>query len=235
MRFRLVVVVVLGALLSGCSGDDGPSGPDTIVHDLWIGGAYFYIPGSRANGITTGAVVFVRDGGEYGAIVSGLTVKINDQELAYDSSQGFYYGEAPTIASGEFGTISVSDGLGTVSQAVQVPFAPSNLEIDGGAWDITDAWTQNRVTWQNPVMVGQGTAWYVYDVVGDQATLLYYNLGTSHQTSFTCYNYDLAYFETITSIGCVVFQGNYAEFLDNPSGSAVLMLTGVAADWSVTP
>jgi hypothetical protein len=241
MRSRCVRVIALGMLVaipglllcSGC-GSDNPSGPETIVHDLYIGGSYYYFPGGSPTGVTNGAAVFVRRDNHTGPVVSGLTVTVNGYQLQFQQSVGFYSGVVPSLVSGQDVTVSVSDGLGTVSQTVQVPYAPSNLRLFTGAWDISSSSASNRLMWDNPIMVGQGLLCYVYDYDGTHAQLLYYaSTSVSTANSHLIFNYELTYYAAMSSALCLVCQGNYATYTSNPDNSSVIVLTGVWGDWPV--
>jgi len=226
----LVVIAIFGI---GCS-SSSPSGPDSIVGDLWIGGAYYYYPDGGPTRATNGALVIVRDGGETGPVVSGLTVKIGGATLAYQQATGYYTGLVPGLVSGQDVRLSVSDGLGTTSKAVQVPFALSDLSVDGGAWDITSLFTTNTVRWDNPTVVGQELFVFFYDYVGSGTTYLGSTWSSNaYNESVTVSNSLLNYYSSISTMRCVALQVNRSAFANHPTGSEFLVLAGDWADWPV--
>lgn len=233
-------ILVLAAVIAltccwGCSGSDSPSGPESIVGDLWIGAAYFYFPGGGPSRATNGAMVIVRDGTETGPIVADLTVTINGESLSFQQSVGYYSGVVPSVVSGQNVTVSVSDGLGSVSQTVQVPYALTDLDLAGGAWDISSLFAPNTLTWDNPVAVGQQLFVYIYDYDGQTAT--YLGSATSdnpYLESIIVFNTQLAYYESMSAARCTAFQVNRAAFSGQPSGSELLVLSGDWGDWPVT-
>jgi hypothetical protein len=138
------------------------------------------------------------------------------------------------LVSGQDVSLSVSDGLGTASKSVQVPFALTDLSVDGGAWDISSAFTSNTVRWDNPVVVGQELFIYFYDYDGSGTT--YLGGATSdnaYNESITVYNSLLNYYSTITTMRCVALQVNRSTFADHPEGSEFLVLAGDWGDWPV--
>jgi len=218
--------------IGGCS-SDSPSGPDSVVGDLFIGGIYHYYPGGPPSRGVNGALVMVKDGAHDGPVVSGLTVKINGQELAFQQSTGYYTGVAPTVTSGENVTLSVSDGLGTLSRTAQVPYCPSDLALNNGAWDTSSSFATNTLTWDNPVSYGQSVGVYIYDDVGGDLESVFSGFNNDATAdAITLYNWQLDYYD-LTSVICMVGQVNYVYFEDNPDDSAVVVITGLWGGWPV--
>ncbi len=220
-------------LFGGCSSDDAPSAPKSIVRNLYIGGVCLYSPGGTP--LTDGAYVWVREGSNTGPVVSTLTVTLNGHELQFQQSLGLYMGVAPAVVSGENVTFSVSDGLGAVSRTVQVPYAPSSIRLNGPSWNNSSSLAMNTLFWNNPVTTGQGLGVYIYDYDGTNGSLLY--SGTTndpHVTTLSLSNSDLAYYQTITSVAAAVYHVNYAEFPDNPGESFVVVASATWAVWPVT-
>jgi hypothetical protein len=227
------MLAALTGSLGGCS-DNGPSGQSTIVNDIYIGGDYYFIPAGPLAGMVNGAMIVVRDGGDTGPVVTDLSVEVNGQELSFDESTGYYTGIVDGLASGDDVTISVSDGLGTVSQTVQVPYAPSDLQLVGGAWDITGSSSTNQLTWNNPATVGQAIAINIYDYDGLDADRIYWGaMGNTQATFRTLSNSELDYYATLTSVAAIVAHSNYAFFSGNPDASAVVVLGCATGTWPV--
>jgi len=232
-RSLVLGLCVVGAALlsSGCS-DEGPAGPSTIVGDLYIGGIYLYFPAGRPDPFVNGAYVIVRDGSSTGPVVPGLTVTVNSHALTFDQSVGLYTGVAPNLVSGDNVTISVSDGLGSVSRTVQVPYAPTDLQLIGGVWNTSSAWATNTLSWDNPVVLGQGIIVYLYDYDGAEGDLIHWAESENPSAvTLTVANSALAYYQGMTSVAAIVGQVNYVLFPSNPSGSAVVVLAGDAGAW----
>ena len=225
------IVCLLALSLVSCSSSD-PAGPDTIVEDLFIGGVYRHFPEGGPSRSVAGAFVVVRDGSQTGPVVGDLAVRINGHQLSFDQSIGYYVGVAPSLASGDDVTISVSDGLGSVSQTVQVPYAPSDFRLDGDVWDTSSSYAANTLRWDNPMITAQTLSLFIYDHDGDDITQVWAGEApNANTTSLTIYNYALSYYD-LTSAMAVVGQTNYSYFNDNPDQSAVVVL---ASDWGEWP
>jgi len=227
-----VLALALTLYVSGCGGGDSPAGPESVVNDLHITGYYFHFPAGSPAGITNGAAVIIREGNSTGPVVDDLTVTVNDYQLTFQQALGLYSGVAPSLVPGQNATFKISDGLGSVQQTVQVPYAISNLGLLGGYWSTYSALTVNSLAWDNPIVVGEGIATYLYDYDGVAAHSLYWAATElSQSTTFTVMNSQLAYYQSITSILVLCGQINYALFPQNPAGSGLLVMTGVWGSW----
>lgn len=234
LRFGLVAAALCIIFASGCS-DSGPSGPDTIVGDLWIAASCYCYPAGGPSGSPNSASVTVRQDTSTGAVVSDVSVAVNGTQLTYSQSLGCYRGAVPSLTAGQSASVSVSDGLGTATQAVQVPYAPLNLNLTGGSWDISNLSASNTLTWLNPGALGQKLAVFIWDYDGGSAALLGSPVSSNpNLVSLTIYNSQLAYYATIAGVRCEVFQVNEATFTGQPAGSSITALAGVWGDWPVS-
>ena len=233
-RFGLIAAAVCLLFASGCS-NSGPSGPDTIVGDLWIEATCFCYPGGGPSGVLNNATVTVREDSGTGNVVSSVSVSVNGSQLAHSQSLGCYIGTVPSLTPGQSASVSVSDALGTTTQAIQIPYAPSSLNLVGGSWDISSSGASNTLTWLNPVAVGQKLVLLIWDYDGGSAALLGSPVSANpNVVSITVHNWQLAYYATIAGVRCEVFQVNEAVFDGQPAGSSVSAFAGDWGDWPIS-
>ena len=175
-----------------------------------------------------------RDGGSGGPAVDGLTVSVNGQELSYSAGSGAYSGVIPAVPAGDDLTVSVSDGLGTVSRTAQVPHEAANVALQGGAWDTSGAAAENTLTWDNPVVLGEALGVFVYDQYSRDVSCVYelYD-GDPEDETLTISNSELSYYDLESAI-CLVGQVNYVDFEDNPGDSRVMVFAGSWDEWPVS-
>jgi hypothetical protein len=162
-------------------------------------------------------------------------VDINGHALTFAQGAGEYVGVVPGLAMGDTFRTCVSDGVDSVSSTIQVPHAPSALQLDGGVWDISGPSSINRLTWEIPAQVGQAVVVQLYDYDGlSSQLLLEITSGEPGYASLTIPNSALPYYETLAGVGAVVSQVDYAGFPGNPDDSMIAVHAGVMGTWSVS-
>ena len=222
------------SIVVGCS-TGNPSSPSGSVGCLYIGGDYLRLTGDPAQGFSEGAHIAIRHGSRTGRVASGLEVDINGHVLAFAQSVGEYVGAVPGLAMGDTLRICVSEGADSVDQTIQVPHAPSSLQLEGGSWDISGLSSVNRLSWDIPAELGQAVVVRLYDYDGlSSQLLLEIASGEPGYSSLTIPNSVLPYYETLAGVGAVVSQVDYAEFLGNPDDSMVAVHAGIMGTWPVS-
>lgn len=226
-----VLVLFSVLLLHGCS-KHSPSGPESIVANLLIIASYYYFPSGSPTGASGGPSVIVREGGETGPVVTGLTVTVNGSQLAFQQSLGLYGGPSLGLLPGQNATFRIADGIGAVEQTVQVPYAISGPRLLTGVWDTSDSGETNAIVWNNPIGGGGGILVYVYGYDGSSAhDLLHVEPRGSDDTNVMFYSWELAYSETIREVMACVGHFNEASFPGALSGSNLSAMTLSCASW----
>jgi hypothetical protein len=150
---RLTVVALASCALlisvGGCS-DKGPTGPESILTAVVVRGGYFYYHDGEPWGVSSIAAVDVEAGLAGHDTYEVLVVTVGGTRLSNAPGGSVYMGLVPGAAPGQQILFTVSDGIDTISQAVEVPHPPTGLELAGGAWDVSGLYASNTLTWQNP-------------------------------------------------------------------------------------
>lgn len=222
-----LTTVAVAALLCACS-NTSPSGPGTVVGCLHVRGSYVHVTGDPPQGYRNGAMIEVRYGSDTGPVAWKLDVDINGHSIDFDSLTGLYTGVVPSLAPGDSMTVTVSDGLGAISRTVSVPYAPSNLQLAGGIWDTSGPSVVNRLTWDNPAILGLTVAMQLYAHDGQELSFLYELQGEPTYSDLTLPNSWLGDYETFESVGALVAQKEYVAF---PAGHGLAVLSGTVGEW----
>jgi hypothetical protein len=235
-RLTIVALASCALLVSigGCS-DGGPTGPESIVTGLAVDGAYYCYPDGGPWGQPMAVVgIYDADYAEHGgsAWPEDLVVTVGGSQLSY--SGGDYVGPAPVVAAGEQVVLTVSDGLGTISQAVEVPYPPTGLELAGGAWDMSGLYASNTLTWQNPTHVGGMVALRIRQAGGGTGPGGGSLTGDPDLETMTVFNWQLSNYADIDSVLGEVFQVNTASFAGLGYGSAFSAYSGGWSEWPIS-
>ena len=139
----------------GCRCDPTDDGGIGISGALQIQQALLGVCGGHAGEEAAGGLrveqeliarIFRRHGSRTGRVASDVDVVINGRALTFAQSAGEYVGVVPGLAMGDTLRICVRYGGGSVCEAIQVPHAPAELQLEGGSWDVSGASAINRLS-----------------------------------------------------------------------------------------
>ena len=230
VRTSLIVacIAALAALLAGCS-DYSPCGPCTTVDRLHVQGKYVRVTGDPPQGVENGARITVRWRTQTGPVVSDLEVDINDYPLEFYPSGESYMGVVPALEPGDSLRLSVSDGSSSISRTVPVPYAPTDVQLVGGVWDISGPSALNRLEWSNPGVLGLAVVIQLYGFDGEDVVFIFEVIsGEPDYTDFTISNRDVPGYADFLWIYALVAQMEYVQF---PVGPGLTVLSGTIGEW----
>jgi hypothetical protein len=233
----LVSLALISLLLAGCGENEGPtdiqhSGPYPDVEALWINGYYFTFPAGSPSGFTRTGYVIVRENGPKGSAIPDLAVVMDGTTLSFDDVERAYVGSVPALAAGESATLTVGNGIESVTATVTIPAAPTALRIPKGYWDTSEPWTPNTLRWTNPETRGESIAVFVYADLGEVLRQIFWTETSQSEADYlTIYNQAIPYYETYDRLAALVCHVNYAYFEGNPNNASFAALAGVWGSW----
>lgn len=237
LRIILPFLMINALLLStGCFMENAPAGPDpkpTVdLAGLFITGYAYCFPAGNYPGSPSHAIVWVWEKKDHGTPVTDLTVSVAGSILPYDIVQRSYAGATAPLSQDGSVELIVSNGETSVSSTLLVPFAPMNLRIPKGYWDVSGPDIPNTLRWETPVTLGESITVTIYGVNGDNQQSLYWLETDWVEANYlTVYNHEIPYYGTFDRFRAMVGYTRTCAVPGCLTGSEFLAVAAAWGEW----